>query len=1853
MRKRRTTNRRILSLSMLLLWTAFSFFGGGRGWGLEKPDGGNVGDGKKKKEKQEKPTGPEHDVTLNEEENVLRLLKKARKARAAAEAGDPGSWPACVKIYVELLRKYPHTVYLERWAGDGKPNADKYGLGLYRSTSERVLRDLATLPPTGLKVYQVVADSEARRLYDRARRALDDRLMSRVASLYFPSSWGDDALAWLAERAYDAGSCRQALSYLRRLRQHPSSSVPKPAVLARTIMIRLRLGEVKEAEKTLAELGKVLSEKPEIGSAFKFGDRSGVTAVKALGKRIAARKAGKKTPRPTAGAGNALETYYGNAAHHRPFSHGAAVGVRTWSIPFIRLFGAPAGVKPLPGTTVRSRFNNKMRTVSLADRFPVVRDGRFFLCNRRVLVCHSLTNPEPDRPIFRIGNPPSGRAAAGTRRVLYGGVLYHPRFCTLGRDLVYAVMGADLPPPQPRAGWGRQQKSQPNWLVAYGKKRGGRLGVESGTERWSLEPGSLAAKRANPKEVRAWLKEVSFVGAPTYAAGVVYAQVVALSGGASDSLLAAFDGETGRLLWKTMICSGQVLRCRGVLQPDYGLPPAVAGGTVFVVTNLGAVAAVDAASGRPRWIRIYQRWPKSGTDRWGRPAASGPVDCWAPNPPLVVGDILIVTPQDSSYLSAFDIETGRLLWRRNRVMETDEGTERLTHVLGVARDKYLLLSGRGLTAVEVRGGKMVYQHIPQGYTLVGRGTVGDDTAFISTDRGLQSFDLRPRPGKKKPSFKMKTAVKWRDDWRREAGNVFVVGDVVLTASAGWLNAYFLTDVLERKLRARLQKNPNDFKAYVEAGDMLLRAERFDDALKYLEEGLGVARKAGRRETAAELQRRTAEVLLAAGRKAENSKPPVLVEAKKRYQAALAAAVEPFRKVEALWALGRTAAAMGDLAEALRRWTTLETTYPEVVYPFAKGLKSRVAPYVARHLARLLRRQGRTAYAALEKDARRELAAARAAGDLDRLWRTARRRLPSAASADGLFVLSGEFDKRPTLARRAALLFRRFYHADARAVEVLARYVVACEKEKRFTVAREALYTLAGDSRAQTAELKNFGGWTGPAAAWAKKRLAETSKTAPPSTAPFDLGTGLLRKVWTQSAAAPTMLRPRGNQPANLRGCVVTVESGRLVFRSRLTGKPLRSLAPRAPVGAGAGTAAWCNGRLVVAGTKELAVYDPLTGAQLRRVPFPDGQASFVAAAPDELFLTAHDNGVISARDAAGKTVWRTTNLSAQPHPPAAGEDFFVVALRNPPGFLVADTRTGAPYGTVTAENRVLSFPPVVVGDRVYTVENRTRLCAYDAVSLKLLWKVRGASFFGPTAASPDRVVVVEGGRRLVAYDRNGKLCWKTPPAGLRRCRRDLIVDKGQVLAVFNKGRGGDDRLCAYNAAGGKLLWEARIHGLPVSTGGVPFPGVVGVGGMRVVVAGGVLAAARTAPRGVLSRNDEPFGGMLTRGHVVVRCNVWDTTKRMSTGVALISRQTGKLVWTLPKSSNRGLSVVPTDGGLVVWDGRNLTGWFAADPKRFAEELKRAREKATADPNNSRVLLELSSALYERGKYSEATETALRAVKCAAKRAGAGGEEAAQRFHEAYELYARRRSVLSEQPESKVFIRFAPRSKAPKCDGKLDDWKDVPPLVLNNWKNIYLAGVGDTGKPYRRKQWRGPDDLSVSFRGGYDDKNLYLAVEVRDDHHLNDNEDPGHAWAGDSLQFAFSVRKKPGRRPGYRPGDGEFGAALGKGGKVLTWSIYAKGKYTVKKLDLPAAVRRDEKTHTTVYELAFPVEAVGVEPTRGKTFGFTFCVNDLDPKEKGLQKCAAPSPGIWEPKSPLRFARAVLDRLEKKGDKVEE
>ncbi|MFN2566472.1 MAG: PQQ-dependent dehydrogenase, methanol/ethanol family [Gemmatimonadaceae bacterium] len=200
----------------------------------------------------------------------------------------------------------------------------------------------------------------------------------------------------------------------------------------------------------------------------------------------------------------------------------------------------------------------------------------------------------------------------------------------------------------------RNARSEPqNWLTYYGSYSGQRYStldqINNGNVRtlrpaWVFQTGVIGLI-ATPATF-------AFEAAPIVVDGVMYVT-------GWDGYIWALDAVTGKTFWRyrhavpldVPLCCGNVNR-----------GAAVARGRVIFATPHGHLVALDAATGRPVWDQVFV------DVRAGESATAAP---------LVVKNLVIAGSSGAEYgvrghLDAFDIETGRQVWRRYTIPKPGE-----------------------------------------------------------------------------------------------------------------------------------------------------------------------------------------------------------------------------------------------------------------------------------------------------------------------------------------------------------------------------------------------------------------------------------------------------------------------------------------------------------------------------------------------------------------------------------------------------------------------------------------------------------------------------------------------------------------------------------------------------------------------------------------------------------------------------------------------------------------------------------------------------------------------------------------------------------------------------------------------------------------------------------------------------------------------------------------------------------------------------------------------------------------------------------------------------------------------------
>ena len=138
--------------------------------------------------------------------------------------------------------------------------------------------------------------------------------------------------------------------------------------------------------------------------------------------------------------------------------------------------------------------------------------------------------------------------------------------------------------------------------------------------------------------------------------------------------------------------------------------PTVEGGQVFVVSDVGTVAALDAVTGEVNWSLEMVADFGGMIPTWGYSESA-----------LVDGDRLIVTPGESNFLIGLDRNTGQQVWGSKGV---DAPAQYVSVMKGKVGKKsfYVTASKTGLLAFDVESGEKVFED----------SATGNKTAVIPT-----------------------------------------------------------------------------------------------------------------------------------------------------------------------------------------------------------------------------------------------------------------------------------------------------------------------------------------------------------------------------------------------------------------------------------------------------------------------------------------------------------------------------------------------------------------------------------------------------------------------------------------------------------------------------------------------------------------------------------------------------------------------------------------------------------------------------------------------------------------------------------------------------------------------------------------------------------------------------------------------------------------------------------------------------------------------------------------------------------------------------------------------------------------
>lgn len=180
---------------------------------------------------------------------------------------------------------------------------------------------------------------------------------------------------------------------------------------------------------------------------------------------------------------------------------------------------------------------------------------------------------------------------------------------------------------------------------------------------------------------------------------------------------------------------------------------------------------------------------------------------------------------------------------------------------------------------------------------------------------------------------------------------------------------------------------------------------------------------------------------------------------------------------------------------------------------------------------------------------------------------------------------------------------------------------------------------------------------------------------------------------------------------------------------------------------------------------------------------------------------------------------------------------------------------------------------------------------------------------------------------------------------------------------------------------------------------------------------------------------------------------------------------------------------------------------------------------------------------------------------------------------------------------------------PTIDGNLNDWPGTIAASSNN--RVYsVAG------------WNGTEDCTAVWQLAWDNGNLYVAVTVSDDTHVQ-TASGNQIFRGDSVDMQFDTARDTDFGAGLSPDDFQItlspGDFAGSGPTAFRYQGTANGAI----LDAPGGnivtVAAQQTASGYTLEAAIPWSDLNLEPSEGLTIGLALNANDNDTAGTAVQE----------------------------------
>ena len=438
------------------------------------------------------------------------------------------------------------------------------------------------------------------------------------------------------------------------------------------------------------------------------------------------------------------------------------------------------------------------------------------------------------------------------------------------------------------------------------------------------------------------LRRLSLSGAPLVVGDTVLS--IGRSVGSNqgeDCYVVSFDLNTGKFRWACYVASS------GMPAPMYGMPMnttdntshlAYSNGRVYVLTNLGAVAALDAYGGTIVWLNIYPldmpqmnvRGMHMGMGD-GRQGATPKIKPWQHNAPIVSGGKLFVLPNEGKHLLIYDAVTSKEVKRvrldvitswMSQLSDWRSGqVDRLKVLVGVIGDRMLLASDSEMVYFDwakfnpdnFPGHDSEQLIWPYKSSFAGRPFLTNTAVYTASSERLYTVELSD--GLPKASYPAYPREKWDDG--EGPGNIVVSGDHVIVAGATNVDVYTDLALATAKLDAEVAAAPTDPELRLRYAEVMFVAGQGEQAIKRLDEAIELMGGAKSLRNGPERDRLFSDALTFAVKSAPDGRAGGAERTEQFFDRAALSAVAPQQQVQYRMARAKFATERKDAQAAVK------------------------------------------------------------------------------------------------------------------------------------------------------------------------------------------------------------------------------------------------------------------------------------------------------------------------------------------------------------------------------------------------------------------------------------------------------------------------------------------------------------------------------------------------------------------------------------------------------------------------------------------------------------------------------------------------------------------------------------------------------------------------------------------------------------------------------------------------------------------------------------------------------------------------------------------------------------------------